>query len=174
MSPRAAWRLESLGFRKVYEYRPGKVDWIAAGLPTTRAPFAEPRIGEVARHDAPTCGLDEPVPAVAQRLRASGWEVCFVVTADGIVLGRLDRPQLERGEGTAESVMKPGPVTYRAHTPVAELVHLMSERAIGTLPVTTSDGRLIGVVLREDLERAHAAATHEGEPGEAPLEAAEA
>ena len=33
MSPRAAWRLESLGFTKVYDYVPGKTDWLAAGLP---------------------------------------------------------------------------------------------------------------------------------------------
>ncbi len=33
MSPRAAWRLESLGFTRVYDYVAGKVDWFAAGFP---------------------------------------------------------------------------------------------------------------------------------------------
>ena len=33
MSPRAAWRLESLGFSKVYDYVEGKADWAVAGLP---------------------------------------------------------------------------------------------------------------------------------------------
>ena len=33
MSPRAAWRLESLGFRNVHDYPAGKSDWMAAGLP---------------------------------------------------------------------------------------------------------------------------------------------
>jgi len=32
MSPRAASRLESLGFRDVYDYAAGKADWFAAGL----------------------------------------------------------------------------------------------------------------------------------------------
>ena len=32
MSPRAAWRLESLGFSHVYDYVAGKIDWLAAGL----------------------------------------------------------------------------------------------------------------------------------------------
>ena len=36
MSPRAAWRLESLGFARVYDYVAGKADWMAAGLPTER------------------------------------------------------------------------------------------------------------------------------------------
>ena len=34
MSPRAACRLESLGFGEVYDYVAGKLDWMAAGLPT--------------------------------------------------------------------------------------------------------------------------------------------
>ncbi len=33
MSPRAASRLESLGFREAYDYAAGKADWFAAGLP---------------------------------------------------------------------------------------------------------------------------------------------
>src|SRR5689334_6170303 len=34
LSPRAAARLESLGFADVYDYAAGKADWIAMGLPT--------------------------------------------------------------------------------------------------------------------------------------------
>jgi rhodanese-related sulfurtransferase len=34
MSPRAVWRLEAMGFSRVYDYAVGKVDWMAAGLPT--------------------------------------------------------------------------------------------------------------------------------------------
>lgn len=171
MSPRAAWRLESLGFGTVYEYRPGKVDWIAAGLPTTRAPFAEPRIGDVARHDVPTCGLDDPITEVARRVTAAGWDVCFVTNGRRIVLGRLDRPQLDRTEGTAAEAMKPGPVTYRAHTPIADLAHVMSERGISALPVTTSDGALIGAVRREDIERAHVGAAQDDDALEEVAEA---
>jgi len=33
MSPRATWRLEGLGFERVYYYLPGKADWFANGLP---------------------------------------------------------------------------------------------------------------------------------------------
>src|SRR5438309_12115020 len=34
MSPRAAWRLESVGFSEVSDYVAGKNDWMSAGLPT--------------------------------------------------------------------------------------------------------------------------------------------
>jgi hypothetical protein len=33
MSPRAAWRLESIGFQHVYDYVAGKADWGGAGRP---------------------------------------------------------------------------------------------------------------------------------------------
>ncbi len=38
MSPRAAWRFESLGGTRVYDYVAGKVDWFAAGLPREGRP----------------------------------------------------------------------------------------------------------------------------------------
>ena len=57
MSSRAAWRLESLGFGDVYEYVDGKLDWMAAGLPTEGTNNDQPRAGDVARKDAPVCGL---------------------------------------------------------------------------------------------------------------------
>jgi hypothetical protein len=31
MSPRAAWRLETLRFAEAYDYIPGKADWFATG-----------------------------------------------------------------------------------------------------------------------------------------------
>lgn len=34
MSPRAACRLEQLGFAEVYDYTTGKADWLAHGLDT--------------------------------------------------------------------------------------------------------------------------------------------
>lgn len=33
MSPRAAARLEGIGFEQVYDYTAGKVDWGSFGLP---------------------------------------------------------------------------------------------------------------------------------------------
>lgn len=57
MSPRAAWRLEGLGFSPVYDYVPGKVDWFAAGLPKEGKLAEVPTVGEAARQDVPTCSL---------------------------------------------------------------------------------------------------------------------
>ena len=52
MSPRAACRLETLGFERTFDYMAGKADWIAAGLPTEGRLASEPRAGDVARQGA--------------------------------------------------------------------------------------------------------------------------
>jgi hypothetical protein len=79
MSARAASRLETLGFRQVYRYQPGKADWFAAGLPREGHEAHTPRVAEIARRDVPTCRIDERVGAVRDRLREGGWDVCIVV-----------------------------------------------------------------------------------------------
>jgi predicted transcriptional regulator len=153
MSPRAAWRLESLGFREVYEYKPGKADWLAAGLPTEGTGARKPRILQFVARDAPTCRPGEKLADAAARATASGWDMCLVVNEQGILLGRLDQKEL-RGDGAqpVERAMRPGPSTYRPDVPAAELRHLMAHRGIGKLPVTDGDGRLLGVVCRDALD----------------------
>jgi CBS domain-containing protein len=158
MSARAAWRLESLGFNRVYRYVAGKMDWLAAGLPSEGPEAATPRAGDVAIRDAPTCSLDERVGAVRGRLQDSGWTSCIVVNAEGVVLGRLRRAALEGelagdAQETAEAVMEPGPTTVRPSEPLADLVKRMQEHRVGTIVVTTPEGVLVGVLRREDGEK---------------------
>ena len=54
MSPRAACRLELLGFTQVYDYVAGKADWLAHGLPTEGEQAQIPRAKDVLRRDAVT------------------------------------------------------------------------------------------------------------------------
>ena len=72
MSARAAWRLESLGFTQVYDYVAGKLDWLAAGLTSEGSNAQQPRAGDVARSDVPTCRLQERLGEVAEQVRAAG------------------------------------------------------------------------------------------------------
>lgn len=141
MSPRAAARLETLGFGRVYDYVAGKADWGAAGLPYE--PEA-PRVGPLADRDVPTCRLDERLSAIRPRL--GGWDLCVVVDAERRVLGRLGRRALAREDDpTAEEAMTPGPVTIRPHRRVEPILAWMRERKLTAALVTTSDGRLVGV-----------------------------
>jgi rhodanese-related sulfurtransferase/CBS domain-containing protein len=154
MSPRAAWRLESLGFGDVYHYAPGKADWLGAGLPIEGQASDLPMIGRLAHRDVPVCRPKDDVGQLRSRLEGSAWDSCFVLNEQGVVLGRVYVSQLSGAEGTAEELMDPGPSTYRPDLTAAEMAQRMQEADLETAPVTTSDGRLIGMVRREEVERA--------------------
>ena len=155
MSPRAACRLETLGFEQVYDYVPGKSDWLARGLPSEGELAAQPTAGRLARDDVVTCLLDEPVGQVRERVEASPYGFALVVSDGGVVLGRLRRSALEGDpDASAEAVMELGPSTVRPDKTAAEAAERLRRRDLKIAIVTTPEGRLIGVVRRRDLEAA--------------------
>ncbi len=154
MSPRAAWRLEAMGF-EAYDYEDGKRDWGSFGLPREGTLAQTPSAAEVARRDVPTCTLGDDLGEVSERVRNAGWDTCFVVTDERVVLGRLGRRALAGNEdGTVESVMSEGPSTVRPSIGIDALIQRMDERHLTTFPVTTPDGKLFGLVIRTDAEKA--------------------
>src|SRR5215471_5081650 len=147
MSPRAAWRLESLGFAEVHHYVAGKLDWMAAGLPTEGTNAQRPRAGDVARKDVPTCGLKERLGAVRDRVEGQGWDAAVVVNDERVVLGLLRAKELAGDpQLTIEQAMRPGPSTFRPFVAVEEMARFMTEHDLASSPVTTSDGRLVGLL----------------------------
>jgi CBS domain-containing protein len=154
MSPRAAWRLETLGFKDVSDYVDGKLDWLAAGLPTEGTNAERPRAGDVARKDAPTCRLGERLGDVSERAAASGWEAAVVVNGDMVVLGLLRKKELAGDPAQpVERAMRPGPSTFRPYIEMEKIAEFMVSHNVETSPITTSDGRLVGLVRREDAVR---------------------
>ncbi len=154
MSPRAAWRLESLGFSQVYDYTDGKLDWLAAGLPTEGTNASGPRAGDIARRDVPTCVPNEGIGKVRQRVSAAEWNACVVVNDERVVFGLLRSEELARGTAEpVEAVMRPGPSTFRPHVPIEEMAHYMLHHDLASSPITTSDGRLVGLLRAEDAAR---------------------
>jgi CBS domain-containing protein len=139
----------------VYDYPAGKSDWMAAGLPTEGEASGRPTAGTVARRDVPTCHLEESLGDVRERARAAGWNACVVVNAERIVMGLLRAEGLgQQGDLTAEAAMRPGPSTFRPNVPIAEIAEHMAKHDLPNAPVTTSAGELIGLLVREDAERA--------------------
>jgi predicted transcriptional regulator len=154
MAPRAAARLESLGFGEVYEYKAGKSDWLAAGLPTEGTNAGRPHAGDVARKDVPVCGLKDRVGNVRERVRAAGWDAVVVVDDDRVVLGLLRAKELEKdGDLLIEQAMRPGPSTFRPNVLIHEMAHFMVEHNVESSLVTTSDGKLVGLLMRPDVMR---------------------
>ena len=148
MSPRAACRLTQLGFAPVYDYTLGKVDWIAAGLPTDRAGRQlSRRVLDAVRRDVPTCTPGTPAGPALQHARSQGWDRCVVISGQRIVVGILRADRISADEqAPAAEVMQPGPTTGRAHEDLDATRQRMNERHVAQLLVTTPDGTLLGVV----------------------------
>ncbi len=115
----------------------GKLDWLAAGLPTEGTNAQLPRAGTVARRDVPTCRLDELLGPVRERVRDAGWDACVVVNDERVVFGLLRHEQLERdGDESIERVMRPGPSTFRPHVSIAEMAEFMVTHDLPSSPIT--------------------------------------
>jgi len=154
MAPRAAARLESLGFDKVYQYKAGKLDWLAAGLPTEGTNSDCPRAGEAARKDVIVSGLKDRLGDVRNRAKDAGWDVAVVVDGNQVVLGQLRSKQLEMDPNlTAEQAMRPGPSTFRPYVSTKEMADFMVQHDLDSVPITTSDGKLVGVLFRAEAVR---------------------
>jgi hypothetical protein len=135
MSPRAAWRLESLGFTEVYDYVTGKLDWLASVLPAEGKRAKIPSAGTVARPGVPTCRPTDRL-------------------GDGVVLGLLPGESLDAApERIIEEVMESGPSTIRPHVPVESLAERLRRQGVERVIVTTLEGRLVGVLYRTDAEQ---------------------
>ncbi len=133
MSPRAAWRLESLGFTNVYDYVGGKADWFSAGLPREGKLTSIPRAGDVARPDL-TCRPTERISDVIERVRAAGEDTCIVTTDGGVVLGRVRTDRLAGdSQGPVEEVMELGPTTTRADTMLEAILERLNARNVESI-----------------------------------------
>jgi CBS domain-containing protein len=153
MSPRAAWRLETLGFDDVHDYVAGKADWSGNGLPIEGSLASVPRIGDIAERDVPTCGLGDHVGDVREQARSGGWDLCVVVNERRVVLGILRSRALKAASDSAvEDVMAPGPSTFRPNVTCHEMTHFMEDHDIRGALVTTGDGELMGFLRRADCE----------------------
>ncbi len=78
----------------------------------------------------------------------------MVVNGEWVVLGLLKEKELSSDPDVeVEQVMRNGPTTSRPNEPVSKMAKRMWERGARTMLVTTSDGRLVGLLYRDDTER---------------------
>ena len=136
----------------MYHFRTGKQDWMGAGLPTEGTNTQRPRLVDVVRRDVPTCALGERLGEVRERVIAAGWDACVVVSQERVVLGLLRAKELQADPDLpVERAMRPGPSTYRPVVSVPDMRRIMTDRNLESSPVTTSDGKLVGLVRRQDV-----------------------
>jgi CBS domain-containing protein len=125
---------------------------MGAGLPTEGTNAQHPRLADVVRRDVPVCLPGERLGEVRDRAVAAGWDACVVVSRARVVLGLLRAGELQGDPDLlVERAMRPGPSTYRPFVSVAEMRRIMIDRNLESSPVTTSDGRLVGLVRKQDV-----------------------
>ena len=154
MSPRAAARLVTLGFREVYDYEGGKLDWLGAGLPRDGDDAAKLTVGDIARPGLPTARLGDRADTVLGKMALGAWPQAMVVDEAGVVLGRLRKSRLQ--ESPAELVdvlLEEGPSTARANEDLVATVKGMRADDIHFLLVSAPEGHPIGLLFLQDATR---------------------
>jgi Mg/Co/Ni transporter MgtE len=107
--------------------------------------------------------LDERLGEVRDRAREAGWDACVVLNEERVVFGLLRSKELEASPDLRiEEAMRPGPSTFRPFVSIEEMAAFMMEHDLESSPITTSDGRLVGLLRREDAAKA-ASELHERE-----------
>jgi Mg/Co/Ni transporter MgtE len=83
-----------------------------------------------------------------------------------MVLGLLREKELAgEAELRVEDAMRPGPSTFRPFVAIEEMARSMTAHNLESSPITTSDGRLVGLLRRDDVERiAHELLNHGERP----------
>ncbi len=154
MSPRAAARLETLGFTRVYDYVNGKADWLAAGL-SSEGPSAEVlTAGDAVRGGDIVCHLGDRLGDSLERIRVADKDACIVVDDRHVVLGRVRGRALSGDPNAAiEDAMRSGPSTIRADIPLDTVVKTLRDDKLSSTLVTDPEGHLIGSLYLEDAER---------------------
>ena len=139
----------------MYDYTAGKADWGSFGLPLEGARDSRTRVGAHARTDVPACGPRDRMTDARERLRTAGWDTCFVTDERGVVLGGLGRAALSGDDDVSvEEAMTLAPSTVRPSYELDRAVERMRGQHLTMLPVTRSDGVLVGVIRLDDAERA--------------------
>ena len=125
---------------------------MGAGLPVEGTNSQRPRLIDVVRRDVPTCSLGDRLGDVRDRVLAAGWDACVVVSQQRVVLGLLRAKELHADPDLlVDQAMRPGPSTYRPFVSVEDMRRTMTERNLENSPVTTGDGKLVGLVRKQDV-----------------------
>jgi CBS domain-containing protein len=123
----------------------GKLDWMAFGLPLEReekTPFVVERLFL----GWPVCRLTDMTADTKQRVRASGAAFCPILNEAGVVLGVVQKSDLEIERlVSVDEIMDPAPTTLRPNYSVDDATELLERNKQEAALVTSSDGKLLGV-----------------------------
>lgn len=82
-------------------------------------------------------------------------KLCAVLNEQRVLLGQISVEQIEsEADASAEEIMTFGPTTLRPNAKFQSLSEFFRAHKAETVWVTTNDGELLGLLHREDVERA--------------------
>jgi predicted transcriptional regulator len=85
----------------------------------------------------------------------AGWDIGVVVNGAGIVFGVVREAALKADPQTSiEQVMDRNVKTYRLNIAPEKAADYMRQQNVDSVLVTTSNGELVGLLKREEAERA--------------------
>ncbi len=127
--------------------------WRPACPPRAQTPCSRGRVTPRERTYPPADSKTAWAMYAKGSLRRGGIRV--VVNDERVVLGLLRSKELAHdADPLIEQAMRPGPSTYRPFATLHELAHVMTEHKLENAPITTSDGRLVGLLLQKDVVEA--------------------
>lgn len=123
------------------------MDWLAFGLPSEQT---QDTIVDKLDRDIPTASVGETVGAIRSRLREDSLPLLPVLDDRNVLLGILVPPldDLNLTTPVAE-VMDPGPMTMRPSMPMEKALEVLNKQKQAAIPVTSSDGKLMGIFRRQ-------------------------
>lgn len=114
-----------------------------------------PTLGRLVHREVPVCRFDEKLSDLAERLKSGSGRECVVVSEANVVLGLLRRAMWEGigevNDMVAEQTMELAPSTFRPHVRADAMLSYMQEKKTKSALVTTADGKLVGIVRRQEL-----------------------
>ncbi len=156
MSPRAAWQLEALGLKDVYDFVPGKVEWIINHLPLEGSGPHYPVVGEAARRDRVLeCRMGDQIGNAAQAFAQGEHDFCVVLNDEDVLLGRLRKKPAATAppDAQVEDFMEIGPTTIRPSAGAEGLLERMVKKSVPAVLVTTEKGKFLGIARQRDLQK---------------------
>jgi CBS domain-containing protein len=152
---------------KLYRGVLGLENFIEAIIETSPEKLAKP-VEEVMSKDFVTCTADEDVDSIWHLMQSESTTGCPVIKDDRLVGIVTQKDLLESGEimPTFESkkgrfrahlnissVMKTQVIAVEPEIKVIRVAKIMTSKDVGRVPVVDKEGRLVGVVTREDVAR---------------------
>jgi CBS domain-containing protein len=125
---------------------PGKMDWLAYGLPVEKKAHGVTMLIEQLQREFPIARLDDPVGGIRLRMEQAGLSLCPVLNHEGVLLGVLANLRRDLDPATPiENIMDPGPTTVRPSVSIGNAIKQLDKLSADALLVTSSDGKLLGL-----------------------------